>query len=229
MDKIMASRKIPKNYSNITGKLASEKSSAMLSYESKLERDFYFLFDFDQYIERIQDQPITIEYIYEGKRRTYTPDVLLRYGSSPYYVLGEVKYHDELAKNFQELRPKFEAAIDYCSKHPNMKFKLFTDRCPKIKNEAYRDNVRFLLSYKEIYPEYQRLIVEHFRCFDTVGELLEKITADRFEQMEIVPTLWAMMRYHAFEVDLFTKLSKNTVLENLGECIFPYKPERVLS
>jgi hypothetical protein len=60
MDKIMASRKIPKNYSNITGKLASEKSSTMLSYESKLERDFYFLFDFDQYIEKIQDQPITI-------------------------------------------------------------------------------------------------------------------------------------------------------------------------
>lgn len=224
----MASRKIPKNYRNITGKLSSEKSTGMLSYESKLERDYYFLFDFDKRIEYIQDQPITIEYQYEGKKRHYTPDVLLHCEGSPRYILGEVKYHDELSEKFQELRPKFEAAIEYCSNHLNMEFKLFTDRCPAIRNEAFRENIRFLLSYQEIIPTHQHLIEKHFRRFNTVEELLKRITPDMYEQMEIIPSLWAMMRYHAFETDLYQKLSKHTVLETISECSFSYKPERIL-
>ena len=222
----MASRKIPKNYSNITGKLSSDKSAGMLSYESKLERDFYFLFDYDPHIEQIHDQPLTIEYEYDGVRRPYTPDVLLHYGPTR-RILGEIKYHDELTKNFKELRPKFEAAIHYCSQYPGLEFRLFTDRCPEIRSEVHRENIKFLLSYQEIVPEHKLLITRNFRRFDTVTELLERISGDKLVQMDIISTLWAMMRYHAFEVDLFSKLTKNTVLENLGECVFPYKPERV--
>lgn len=208
----MPSRKIPKNYSNITGKINSAKSTRMLSYESKLERDYYFLFDFDNRIEQIYDQPITLEYIYNGKQRKYTPDVMLVVKDSPIKILGEVKYRNELMNKFSELRPKFEAAIDYCHQKENYEFKIFTDRCVHISSEIHKKNISFLLSNKVVVDEYKKLIEEAYEPFDTVNGLLAKVSQDRYQQMEILPTLWSMVRNHMFEVDLFKDLGFDTVL-----------------
>lgn len=222
----MPSRKIPKNYSNITGKIYSSKATRMLSYESKLERDFYFLFDFDSRIEKIYDQPITIEYTFGGKIRKYTPDVLLNVKGYPSKILGEVKYYDELRNNFSELRPKFEAAIEFCKQNSNMEFQLFTNRCAAISSEVHRKNISFLRSNYTADPKYKCLIEKTYEPLDTIGALLNKITRNKFEQMEIVPTLWAMIRYHALEVDLYKELSFNTELERLHTCVIPEKSKR---
>ena len=43
----MPIRKIPKNYSNVTGIAAHSKSDGQAMFESTLERDFLMLLEFD--------------------------------------------------------------------------------------------------------------------------------------------------------------------------------------
>lgn len=208
----MPVRKIPKNYNNITGMLSSDKVDRMIAFESKLERDYFFLFDFDPDIIHFEEQPVTIEYEFDGKRRKYTPDVLLTRRKEPTYIIGEIKYRDELKEKFDELRPKFEAAIAYCEQHDNMIFRLFTDRSTKMSSKTYMDNVRFLLAFSVINPDHKALILSEYSKMNTVTELLNKISSDKMFQMEVVTTLWALVRHQMIEVDMFSKLTANTVL-----------------
>src|SRR5947208_8398615 len=49
-------------------------------FESSLERDFLLLLDFDPDVEFYEEQPVKITYHDDrGRRRTYTPDVFVRY------------------------------------------------------------------------------------------------------------------------------------------------------
>lgn len=213
----MAKRKIPKNYRNITGKIGSNKAwSGIVSYESKLERDFYFLFDYLPEIRSMDDQPITIEYEYNGKSYSYTPDFII-YFHDDSCILGEIKYRDDLLENFGDFVHKFRAAIEYCNGFSNMKFRLFTDRCPYIKNQDLLWNIKFLSDYEVIDERHLNTINVFFRRCNTVGELLNSITEDKYEQAAIVPTLWGLVRLGKIKLDLNHKLSLNTVLEDIHE------------
>ena len=106
------SRIIPKNYRNITGKFSSKKSDRLVSYESKLERDFLYLFEFENIVLKIVEQPTIIQYENNGKVCRYTPDFYLKTPTGRNDIIIEVKYKNELYKNFKELKPKLKAAMD---------------------------------------------------------------------------------------------------------------------
>jgi hypothetical protein len=56
----------------------------MTAFESSLERDFLLLLDFNPDVEFFEEQPVKIVYHdAKGRRRTYTPDVLVRYRTDP--------------------------------------------------------------------------------------------------------------------------------------------------
>ena len=77
----MSVRKIPKNYRNVTGQMASTKSSDVL-YESTLERDFFTLLEFDTHVSSYETQPLKIQWQdTTGKARTYTTDVLVHFST----------------------------------------------------------------------------------------------------------------------------------------------------
>jgi hypothetical protein len=210
-------RKIPKNYRNITGKSGTNKSMhEIIGFESKLERDFYFLFNYLDDVVEMSDQPITIKYEYRGKEYSYTPDFFIELANGQ-RILGEIKYHSELQKNFQDYAPKFRAAIEFCKTVTHAKFKIFTDRCPYMRNEDFMWNIRFLSEYKIINQEHYQTILSNFKRFNTVGELLERISSDKYEQASIVPTLWALTRSNIIRSDLNVRLSMKTVLEDMDE------------
>lgn len=212
----MVARNIPKNYRNITGKLSSEKSTKPIGFESKLERDFYNLFEFDNTVVYIKEQPVTITYEYAGKTRTYTPDVSLTMQYGMKRIIGEIKYHDDLMENFDELRPKFEAAIAYCKKTKS-KFRLFTDRCPKIKNRDYLENIQFLLAYRYLPIEDYNLVKNIFSPGMSVSEILQKAKPDQTGRMELINSLWAMTRRRVLTTDLTRKLTLETRFNTLYE------------
>src|SRR5947209_18110990 len=112
----MPVRKIPTNRRSMTGLIASRKNDRMTGFESSLERDFLLLLDFDRSVARYEEQPVRIEYAdAAGRRRTYTPDVLVYYHDDPagsvdtQPLLCEVKYRDDLFTNWKEYKPKFRA------------------------------------------------------------------------------------------------------------------------
>src|SRR2546428_10283305 len=117
---LMPVRTIPKNYRNLTGLVPNTRTSGMTAFESTLERDFLLLLDFDPDVAFFEEQPVKIVYHdANGRRRTYTPDVLVRYRTNPTQarhtkpLLCEVKYRDDLRQHWVEYRPKFRAAQCY--------------------------------------------------------------------------------------------------------------------
>ena len=191
----MSKRKIPKNYRNITGKIGSNKAlHGFVSFESKLERDFYFLFDYLPQIKTFDDQPLTIEYEFEGKDRSYTPDFLLTLNNGS-HILGEVKYRSELMEKFDEFEHKFSAAIEFSKQKKNWTFRIFTEKCPYLQNEDLFWNIRYLLDYDYIDPQQYEKIYTAFTPFNRLDELLAKITTDSSEYLDIVSTLWALVRH----------------------------------
>lgn len=212
--KVTTGRKIPKNYRNITGKLSSQKAHGTVAFESKLERDYYILFELDPTITFIKEQPITLKSKTSGL--TYTPDFeihILEDGKRK-VIIGEVKYRKDLRKDWETLRPKFEMAIEYSQTRENTSFKIFTNTCSQIASESYLFNAHFLLNFKIFdYKAYQ-LLKANFRKNITIDELLSRCTDNDTIKLSLLSTVWYLIRRGAIEVNLYEKLSTSNILKN---------------
>ena len=56
-----------------------------VEHESALERDFVLLTLFDDPAVRVRSQPVTLNFVHEGRQRRYTPDYLVE-GSGRFEV-----------------------------------------------------------------------------------------------------------------------------------------------
>lgn len=205
-------REIPTNYRNVTGRIFSKKSNRLIGYESKLERDFIYLFEFDNRIEKILEQPITINYQLDGQNRKYTPDFFLLFKNGD-ECLVEIKYKDDLYNTFDELKYKFKAAIQYSSNN-NCKFKIMTNKCSLMSNKDYMFNVHFLLSYDTITYEVYELIKSKIVNCNTVQELLNNLSDDRYKQLEYINQVWTLVKKQVIELDLIKKINNNSEILN---------------
>jgi len=209
----MPIRNIPKNYSNVTGIAAHSKADGQAMFESTLERDFLMLLEFDKNVERFEVQPIKLEWTNElGKLRSYTPDVLVYYSKSKQpTTLFEVKYRDDIKKNWHVLKPKFKAAIRFC-KESNWKFKLITET--EIRS-TYLESVKFLLPYvrQGAANENDMMILD-----DKILELgttspkslLASIYNDEWNQAALLPTLWYLIGTRQIQIDLASKITMSS-------------------
>lgn len=209
----MPIRKIPKNYRNVTGIAAHSKATGQAMFESTLERDFLMLLEFDTNVHSFEVQPIKLEWLNElDKKRSYTPDVLVYYkkrNQAP--ALFEVKYRSDIKENWNVLKPKFKAAINFCKKQ-NWKFKLITDI--EIRT-TYLESVKFLLPFIR-----QGAINEdHMMILDdkllelkvtTPKTLISEIYRDEWNQAALLPTLWYLVGTKQIQIDLNSKLTMNS-------------------
>lgn len=209
----MPIRKIPKNYSNVTGIAAHSKSEGQAMFESTLERDFLMLLEFDNNVERFEVQPIKLEWQNDlGKFRSYTPDVLVYYKQSKHKpTLFEVKYRDDINKNWSKLKPKFKAAIRFC-KENNWKFKLITE--VEIKT-AYLESVKFLLPFvrQGASSEDDMMILDDKIIqlgTTTPKELVSSIYSDDWNQARLLPTLWYLIGSRQIQIDLNSKITMSS-------------------
>jgi hypothetical protein len=205
------SRQIPKNYRNITGKFSTSKGSRLISYESKLERDFLYLFEFDNSIINVFEQPTAFHYIKDNKSSKYTPDFYLVTPPNQKDIVVEIKYYDDLKIEIAQNKEKYKAIISSLKKE-NIDFQFFTDRCIKISSDNFRFNIHFLLNYTELPYEHYKLAKHHFKTNLRISELLSIITHDRYKQLDYLNSIWCMIRRNIIIVDLFEKLTLDTKL-----------------
>ncbi len=149
----MPVRTVPKNSRSLTGLVPNPRTQAMTAFESSLERDFLLLLDVDPDVEFFEEQPVKIIYHdAKGGRRTYTPDVLVRYRTDPpparhsKPLLCEVQYRDDLRQHWVEYRPKFRAAQRY-ARQQGWRFQVVTERHVRT---PYLENVKFLRPYRTL-------------------------------------------------------------------------------
>lgn len=216
----MPTRKIPKNYRNVTGIAANQKATGTAAFESTLERDFLTLLEFSPDVQSFEVQPITIEWRDgSGITRKYTPDVLVHHlhGTRRMTTLYEVKYRADIANNWDELKPKFRQAIAH-SRKCGWRFKIASEveiRTPLL------ENARFLLPFRLRGPA----STVHMDMLDnalktlrtsTPRALLNFVFKDEWNQAGLLPTLWYMVASYQIACDLTDPLTMETPLRYIS-------------
>ncbi|MBE5529315.1 transposase [Laribacter hongkongensis] len=216
----MPVRKIPKNYRNVTGIVAHRKANGPAMFESTLERDFITLLEFNPVVETFEVQPLTLEWTdSDGKIRRYTPDALATF-NLPHgqhgKTLYEVKYRDELRRDWQELRPKLRAAVHF-ARVEGWRFKIVTE--VEIRSQ-YLDNAKFLLPFVRQGPAeeaHMDLLDEQLRLIHhaTPAELLSTVFQDQWNQARLLPSLWYLVGTGQVGADLTKKLTMTSPIWSL--------------
>jgi len=191
----------------------------MTAFESSLERDFLLLLDFDPDVEFYEEQPVRIVYHDDnGRRRTYTPDVFVRYrpeslpATYAKPLLCEVKYREDLRQHWTAYRPKFRAAQRYARQH-GWRFRLVTERHVRT---PYLDNAKFLRSYRAlpVHDQHRCQLLATLlglRETDPVT-LLAAVSQDRWHQAQLLSTLWQLVATRQVHTDLSQPLTMRSRL-----------------
>ena len=207
-------RKVPLNYRNVTGMNGSDKSGYSAA-ESTLEADFLTLLDFNKDVAKFRTQPVTIEYRNNDSLCTYTPDVRVELKSGK-VIIYEVKYRKDLFENWQSLKPKFKAAIQYAKSNAS-EFKIITEI--EIRT-TYLQNIKFLKTYYYAYNiNYEKCIqvenmIAELRC-TTPKDLLGVLHQYKWNRAECLFAIWLVIAagehgLNSVRADLYKPLSMNT-------------------
>lgn len=206
----MPARKIPLNYRNITGYVATSKGGEYTYFESSLERDALILLEFDPEVKSYTTQYKRFYYHSDGKERHYTPDIYVNYHNGTKQFI-EIKYRDDLWKDWKKLKPKFKAVIHALKSTPDTRFKILTEK--EIRG-TYLTNVIFLLPYRtKEYEDYQSLMIKKILSrFKTImaKDLVSLCSSDFEEQAEFIHTLWCLVAQGSVQTDMHNPLTMNS-------------------
>src|SRR6266496_612683 len=215
----MPMRRVPKNSRSLTGLVPNTRTSSMTAFESSLERDFLLLLDFDPDVEFYEEQPVQIVYYDDnGRRRTYTPDVFVRYRpesiptTCPKPLLCEVKYREDLRQHWTVYRPKFRAAQRYARQY-GWRFRLVTERHVRTPS---LENAKFLRPYRAlpVNAQHQSQLLDTLLSLREAepAMLLEAMSQDRWHQAQLLSTLWQLVATRQVHTDLGQPLTMRSRL-----------------
>jgi hypothetical protein len=217
----MPVRKIPKNYLSVTGSFSSAKNGKSLGHEFLLERDLMILLEFDDTVERFEEQPVKIPF--KKGIKPYVPDILIHYlpnsfGETRQPVLGEVKHTDDLKKHKVKYASKFEAASCFASER-GWEWRIFTEKDIRT---PYLDNLKFLREYHSAEPEaslQQEVIgyLQDVRGSVTLESLLQKLCPTEDRVLHIAPAIWHLVATKRIAVNLTKPLTMKSKLSLSGK------------
>lgn len=131
---------------NTIGHFPSFKMKRMIAFESLIERDGIYTFDFELDVLAFEEQPFSIEYEYEGKKRHYTPDFLLKKpGCSVIVECKPTAFVDST-----ENRRKFDMARQWCDDH-GYHFQVLTDT--ELRSGFRIENIKLLTRFARQHVE----------------------------------------------------------------------------
>jgi hypothetical protein len=180
-------------------------------FESSLERDFFVLLEFNIDVVKWEAQPFKIELT--PPAGTYTPDVLVSFVDKSrditrtHQILYEVKYREELKRDWRRLRDRYREAWRFARTN-RMRFKLITER--EIRTELLW-NAKFLLPYghDEVCDDDSVRLLDRLRILgvSTPRLLLESCTTDRLTGAKLLSVLWHLVANRRVGADLTRKLT----------------------
>lgn len=201
-------RIIGPNRRSLTGLVVSNGASQ--AFESSLERDFLVLLDFNRQVESFHAQPVTIRYRYCGRNRRYTPDVYVTYFDGQTPTLYEVKYRDDLRRDWSKLRPGFKAAIRF-AKREGAKFRIITEkeiRTPLLSNIKFLRHCMKQSAQESVEEQVVRTLATLGES--TPGEVIKAAFRDDRHRLHALSSLWRMVATGRIEADLEGPISMQT-------------------
>lgn len=176
--KLRAREPIGRSFGLIRGKFPSRKVGRMIHWESQIERDAVYLFEFSSGVTSYREQPLTTYYTLDGKTRRYTPDFELTLSTGE-VVMIEVKPEEKLRDPDERRRLK---RIQEHFASNGQSFRILTDR--EIRQLELLENLRMLMRHRgKPLSRFQwlrfaeRLIGMQSISFVDAAELLGDITA----------------------------------------------------
>jgi hypothetical protein len=179
----MPVRKVANHGHNIIGRFPSLKLGRMVDFESLIERDLIYLLDFDPAITSFTEQPLTIDYEYEGQILHYTPDFHVVKTDQNWLV--ECKPHQKIGTTKNQR--KFTAGHSWCVSR-RWQFEVVTDQ--QLRHGYRLANVRFLTQFAR-YPINPAVRYRIQSCLATalgpltIAELSDRINPDCPQALKI--------------------------------------------
>lgn len=212
----MSTRKIKKSHISVTGYFSSFKNKRQINFESKLEHDFYLLLEFDETIKSYQEQPFKVYYIYQDKKRRYTPDTLVNYIDSTQKIF-EVKPMFKI-KNDIELQEKIELQKQKIKEEKNLELFIFTD--VNI-DKTYINNIKIIYNFafikvnKEIQDKIRKELLK-LNVPIAVKNLLDRLTNTKADRLKYIPYLWNLVFNNLECMDFTKKITMASIINPKG-------------
>lgn len=204
----MPVRRVPMSYTSVTGRKSLASGTRAVATESKLEYDFVTLMSFDPDVTEIEEQPVAIIYDDNGKRRSYTPDFLIkRRAACP--ILAEVK-PSRFVKG--DVKRKLNAGKRYAATR-GWSFQLWTER--EIRGPMLK-NAQFLLGYKETTrpPDAVEQILRTIRHGDArpICDVVAELWPEDDARAAGLPTLWHLIACRTVFCDLDREIDMSSAI-----------------
>ena len=211
---MLKARKIPVQTRSVAGYFYSLKNKRNIDFESQLEKKFFLSFEFDDSIEKYQEQPVKIDAILNGRKISYFPDCLVWFKPELNAVplLIEIKYLKEIIEKKEKIANKARTVSAYAREN-GMTFKILTDR--RV-NETYMDNIKFLYRYwqkPKAADKYERRILSAVADGGlNVAGILDRISPVLMEKAEALPVIWHLVFTKRLAANLYLPLTNSAFL-----------------
>jgi hypothetical protein len=185
------------------GKFFSIKMNTMLWFESLLEESLMYLLDFDPDVKRFKEQPFHIRYLYNGKKRRYTPDLLVERAEERQII--EVKPRRKVKTEKYNLL--FRIVSPICEIE-GYKFKVFTEE--QILWQPRFNSIKALWSYARTPLRTQHQI--YCQELLQINKVVSLAEAFEFFKAREVPKqiVYALLFWGALDFDLTEPLNSNS-------------------
>ncbi len=216
----MKKRKIGYTYGSVSGYFPFRKEKS-IAFESTLERDLLTLLEFNDSVEDVIEQPLTIEYVnHNGKIVTYTPDFLVHFKDDDASLLHrprkplliEVKPREKLQRHCKELKAKFRKAVQYAQAN-DMIFKIYDES--RIRT-PYLKNILFLKRYGKLtynIEDEENILSYINSCGSTSIEMvLEYLFVTKEQKSIALGHIWNLLANKKLLCDFGRPLNKSTVV-----------------
>lgn len=139
----MGVRQVSHRGGNMIGRFPSLKLKRMVVFESLIEQDYLYVVDYERDVLHYEEQPLTVEYLWQNKTRRYTPDFLVRRAKR--HELVECKPAARV--DDEENQRKFAAARQWCRENSWM-FIVVTDEA--LRSGHRLANIKLLTRYARL-------------------------------------------------------------------------------
>jgi hypothetical protein len=197
---MLPARRIKKSRRGQSGYFQSRKNGGAIAYESTLERDFFYQLEWDQRVSHFREQPLSISYRANGRRKPHVPDVLF-VRSSGDVVLVDVKYRSEIFERWTDLHPAFRAAARFAADY-GWRYKLMTET--EIRNRSLR-NIRLLIPYRsnELASDRTADVINALNDQkSSVRDIVQRIRRSDIDSAYCLATIWTLVAKGVLAVDL---------------------------
>ncbi|WP_291423075.1 TnsA endonuclease N-terminal domain-containing protein [Deinococcus sp.] len=154
----------------------------------------------DPVVERVLPQPVTLSFLDDsGRKRRYTPDVLVTYQCGRPPAMFEVKYSSELLEDADLYRCRFQAAAAYAAER-DMTFAVITEDQIRTGRLQWATFLR-PYCFRAPSPELEARLVG---ALESLGETTPAELLAGFPVHEhgiLIPVLWQLVARHRVWMD----------------------------